>query len=149
MQQEREALENQCVHSVKFVKKYDEITGGRWVDNIPVVFGRMRKLALTNHDHFQPHAKFAYLAGHELALACAKQAGLSDDEEERKNGLEEAYAIDWFTCHFLTDSFASGHMRYKHALQFGLLLKLKLLILKASLDREDNSFISFPKEWRY
>ena len=92
----------------------------------------------THHGVFWEHTCFY--------SACAKQAGLSDDEEERKNGLEEAYAIDWFTCHFLTDSFASGHMRYKHALQFGLLLKLKLLILKASLDREDNSFISFPKE---
>ena len=114
LEQERESLQNQCVHSVNFNKKYDEITGGRWVGGIPVVYGRMMKLALTNHDHFQPHAKFAYLAGHELALECAKQAGLSDDGEERKKGLEEAYAIDGFACHFLTDSFASGHMRYEH-----------------------------------
>jgi hypothetical protein len=30
----------------------------------------------------------------------------------REKLLFEAYSIDAFACHFLTDAFATGHMRY-------------------------------------
>lgn len=93
------------------VKKYDEVTGGKWVLGVPLIFGRMMKLAANNHDHFLPFAEDAYLAGHELALEKAKEASRIEHQEERIGHLEEAYSIDAFACHFLTDSFSSGHLR--------------------------------------
>ena len=47
------------------VKKWDEHTGGKWIFKVPVVSGRMMKLAENNHDHFLPYAKDAYIAAHE------------------------------------------------------------------------------------
>ena len=91
-------------------RKQDEITGGKWLGGIPVKEGRMLRLAKNNHDHFLPHAKSAYLTGHLLAMEKAKEASKSDITEQEKL-LHEAYSIDAFACHFLTDSFASGHIR--------------------------------------
>lgn len=93
------------------VKKWDTITGGKWIFGVPVIFGRMMKLAENNHDHFLPFAKDAYLTGHELALEKAKEASNVEQHERRMRLLEEAYSIDAFACHFLTDSFSSGHLR--------------------------------------
>ena len=56
------------------VEKWDEVTGGTWVFGVPLIFGRIMKLAQNNHDHFLPFAKEAYLVGHELALEKAKEA---------------------------------------------------------------------------
>ena len=70
------------------------------------------KLAENNHDHFQPYAKDAYIVGHELALEKAREASKVGNQEEKiLRLLEEAYSIDAFACHFLTDSFSSGHLR--------------------------------------
>jgi hypothetical protein len=93
------------------VEKWDTITGGKWMIGIPCIFGRIMKLASNNHDHFLPYAKDAYLTGHELALGKAKEAGTSKDPDLKLKLLEEAYTIDAFACHFLTDSFSSGHIR--------------------------------------
>jgi hypothetical protein len=38
-------------------------------------------------------------------------SGRSKDEERSVMLLSEARAIDAFACHFLTDAFASGHIR--------------------------------------
>lgn len=93
------------------VEKWDEVTGGTWVFGVPLIFGRIMKLAQNNHDHFLPFAKEAYLVGHELALEKAKEASKVGKLEQKIRFLEEAYSIDAFACHFLTDSFSSGHLR--------------------------------------
>ena len=92
---------------------WDEITGGVWVAGVPVKPGRMMQLAENNHDHFLPHAKDAYLTGHQLAIEKAREAGnySGNDKDERKRLLHEAFSLEAFSCHFLTDSFASGHIR--------------------------------------
>lgn len=92
-------------------KKWDEVTGGKWVFGVPFIFVRMLKLAQNNYDHFLPFAKEAYLVGHELALEKAKKASKVGQLAQKKRLLEEAYSIDAFGCHFLTDSFSSGHLR--------------------------------------
>lgn len=73
----------------------------------------MLKLAKTNHDHFLPYAKEAYLTGHKLAMDKAREASNKTNAEEKENLLHEALSLDGFACHFLTDSFSSGHIRYK------------------------------------
>ncbi|XP_078364412.1 uncharacterized protein LOC144648836 [Oculina patagonica] len=93
------------------VEKWDEVTGGTWLLGLPVIFGRMMKLAENNHDHFLPFAKEAFLAGHEWALEKARKASKVKHQETKIRLLEEAYTIDAFACHFLTDSFSSGHLR--------------------------------------
>lgn len=93
------------------VEKWDKETGGYWAFGVPLIFGRIMKLAQNNHDHFLPFAKEAYLAGHELALEKAREATIARNLDQKIKVLEEAYAIDAFACHFLTDSFSSGHLR--------------------------------------
>lgn len=62
-----------------------------------------------NFDHFnlKGDAKTAYTIGHYLALKEAEAAGKENDFTR----LQQAYAIEAFASHFLTDTFASGHMR--------------------------------------
>ena len=94
-------------------KTWDKITGGKWLGPLPMEKGRMLQLAENNHDHFLPYAKDAYLTGHQLAIDTAWKAGYyrSSDEDEHKRLLHEAFSLEAFACHFLTDSFASGHIR--------------------------------------
>jgi len=97
-------------------KRWDEITGGGWIFGLPVKQRRMLQLAENNHDHFLPYAKDAYLTGHQLAINKAREAGEYHNEyhneyHKEKMLLHEAFSLDAFACHFLTDSFASGHIR--------------------------------------
>ena len=90
----------------------DEITGGMWFLGIPVIQGRKLELAENNYDHFLPYAKDAYLTGHQLAIEKAREASqYPQDPKLRKKLLHEAFSMEAFACHFLTDSFASGHIR--------------------------------------
>ena len=41
------------------VKKWDKVTGRTWVFGVPLLFGRIMKLAQNNHEHFLPFAKDA------------------------------------------------------------------------------------------
>ena len=91
-------------------KVWDKITGGIWVGCFPVKQGRMLQLAKNNHDHFEPYAKYSYLTGHELAIDKARDAGKCRGDEMTRL-LDEALSMDAFACHFLTDGFASGHIR--------------------------------------
>ena len=93
------------------VKKWDQVTGGYWIKGVPIIFGRIMKLAENNHDHFLPFAKEAYETGHAVALEKARKASKAADQDEKIKLLEEAYSIDAFACHFFTDSFSSGHIR--------------------------------------
>lgn len=60
-----------------------------------------------NSDHFSSQALEVYIIGHRIALRSAQNAGKTKDIE----GLARSYSIDAFGCHFLGDSFASGHVR--------------------------------------
>ena len=94
-------------------KTWDKITGGKWLGPLPMKGGRMLQLAENNHDHFLPHAKGAYLTGHQLAIEKAREAGndRGPDKDKSKRLLHEAFSLEAFALHFLTDSFASGHIR--------------------------------------
>ena len=92
---------------------WDRATGGTWVGGLPVKPGQMLNLAMNNYDHFQPQAEKAYLVGHKLAIAKAREAGLEKDRTNQEKKLMEAYSIDAFACHFLTDSFSGGHIRFE------------------------------------
>lgn len=69
--------------------------------------GRYLKLAYANYDHFGDNAITTYQIGHNVALQVAADAHQKHDLKK----LELAYAINAFACHFLTDRFASGHIR--------------------------------------
>ena len=93
--------------------EWDRVTGGAWVGGLPVVPGRMLNLAAENYDHFQPQAVEAYLVGHQLAIEKAREASRETNAENKKKKLMEAYSMDAFACHYLTDSFSGGHIRFE------------------------------------
>lgn len=72
--------------------------------------GRYGSLASTNFDHFGGSrfqaAKNAFIAGYNIAMKIVKDA-----QPEDVNKLAQAYCVYGFACHYLTDSFSSGHMR--------------------------------------
>jgi len=74
--------------------------------------GRYLKLALKDYDHFDQSAWLTYQAGHQLALKTAYAAVQTKNPQK----LVEAYAMNAFASHFLSDGFASGHMRTQHLL---------------------------------
>jgi hypothetical protein len=70
-------------------------------------------LLKNNFDHFGDQAREAYRAGHRLALKLAAIAGqLKKSNSDLSNKfLMQAFTIELFACHFLTDLFSSGHQR--------------------------------------
>ena len=97
-----------------------------FVDGVKTQFPVRRYLALAsqNHCHFgaQPpdgsiddtvnEALALYRYYHQRAVAEAQQAGRSEGTAaEKEQRLLRALAVDAFGCHFLTDLFASGHLR--------------------------------------
>ena len=74
--------------------------------------GRMLTLAAKNFDHFQPQVKLAYLVGHQLAIEKARLGRKETNAQKKNKLLMEAYSLDAFACHFLTDCFSSGHIRF-------------------------------------
>jgi hypothetical protein len=87
-------------------RAFDEATGGTPIQN-----GRYLNLAFTNFDHFGLDAISCYRTGHALAQATAAKAKAITDPNARAKALLNAYAINAFADHFLTDLFAAGHMR--------------------------------------
>ena len=99
-------------------REWDEVTGGSWIrfsflGDIPKTWGRMLNLAANNTDHFQPQATEAYLAGHQCAINRARRAGREKDRKKKMNLLMEAYSMEAFAGHYLSDCFSSGHIRYE------------------------------------
>jgi hypothetical protein len=88
-------------------EEWNRITGGGSVFSDLFPLGRYLKLAANNADHFGHWAILAYIAGHGAALQHAATAHASQDRKI----LEQAYAMNAFADHFLTDLFASGHLR--------------------------------------
>ncbi len=83
---------------------------------VPFLFSHSRYFDLVekNFDHFAGDAKKAYLAGFQLAVDKAKLAAATrqaGNSEEATKQLLEAFLILLYAAHFLTDLFASGHLR--------------------------------------
>lgn len=97
--------------------------------------GRYLKLSDTDYDHFEEFAWMSYTAGHSVALAKAIEAHNENDIKK----LEEAYAMNAFACHYLSDLFSSGHMRTPHYLLSSLVFPSTLgSILTNYMHNEDN-----------
>eukprot|EP01104_Vermistella_antarctica_P016751 TRINITY_DN5777_c0_g1_i1.p1 TRINITY_DN5777_c0_g1~~TRINITY_DN5777_c0_g1_i1.p1 ORF type:complete len:871 (+),score=227.45 TRINITY_DN5777_c0_g1_i1:86-2614(+) len=89
---------------IKLDVRYNVATGGG--EDLITQPGRYLKLAGTNFDHFGGNAARAYAIAHRVALNAAIDAEIGDDD-----ALAQAYAMNAFADHFLTDLFAAGHMR--------------------------------------
>lgn len=90
---------------------------------------RYFEITNNNFDHFYEWSITAYQQGHHVALEMAQkgyelyQAG---DEFSANNYLSTAYQLNAFACHFLSDTFSSGHLRESSlrsqlSTQFGIL----------------------------
>jgi hypothetical protein len=90
---------------------YNRATGGGSFVSSLFPQGRFLKLASVNFDHFGADAMAAYRAGHAAACHAARAAAAEPDDAARRRGLERAYLMNACADHFLTDLFASGHLR--------------------------------------
>ncbi len=89
-------------------RQFNCITGGGCLASNWWMFpGRYLKLAEQDYDHFGTDALLAYQVGHRLALEQAVNAKKTGDLSR----LTVAYAMNAFASHFLSDRFASGHLR--------------------------------------
>lgn len=93
--------------------EYNVMTGGgSFISPLfPLGTSILQLISHANWDHFVPNALIAYQAGHLAAIDAAKIAGKTKTSKKRLQGLENAYAMNAFACHYLSDSFSSGHMR--------------------------------------
>lgn len=73
--------------------------------------GHVLMLAVHNIDHFGDYAMAAFEAGYDVAMQSAVKAASETDPAKRQEQLAYAYSLLAYACHFLTDRFASGHMR--------------------------------------
>lgn len=95
-------------------KKLNRLTCGGSFINDYIPFGIYLKLSAVNFDHFQPDSLIAYEIGHQVALdtaLLAYQQRINGNSTNAEQLLELAYAQNAFASHFLSDSFASGHIR--------------------------------------
>jgi hypothetical protein len=92
-------------------RQWNVLTGGGSVGTDIWPFGRYLALADTNYDHFGQHAVQAYSIGHQVALAKALEARNAKSNDLQIQLLSAAYTLNAFADHFLTDLFASGHLR--------------------------------------
>jgi hypothetical protein len=90
---------------------YNRATGGGSPFTALFPKGRFLDLAAVNYDHFAFDALAAYRAGHAAACHAALAARGGGSDEERRRLLERAYLMNACADHFLTDLFASGHLR--------------------------------------
>lgn len=120
-------------------RAFDEATGGTSVKN-----GRYLNLAFTNFDHFGMDAIACYKAGHQLAQEVAVKAKSVSEPKERASLLANAYAVNAFADHFLTDLFAAGHMRTPRRALFesaeNELTKIGAGLCAKQMHDEDNKF---------
>lgn len=88
-------------------RRWNCLTGGGCASAWWLSPGRFLALSKLDYDHFGNNAILAYQAGHAVAIDTAIQAHVTGDMKL----LEKAYTINAFASHFLSDRFASGHMR--------------------------------------
>lgn len=82
--------------------------------NMKVLTRKNRYIDLlsVNIDHFAPYSEVAYKKLHAAAMELAKEYGLASRVEPiRAHLLRYAFYYEAAACHFLTDRFASGHIR--------------------------------------
>lgn len=84
--------------------------GGEGFEVMISRWGRYLWIAAYNWDHFGEHARQVYRAGLEVAMQHAATASRQSGAE-RERGLQRAYALLAFACHYLTDAFSAGHIR--------------------------------------
>ena len=116
---------------MKYDLQFNDATGG-WGGF--VVRGLYLDLADSNFDHFDKQAAKTYFTAHEKALKIAASASSTDD-------LRRAYFVDGFGAHFLSDLYASGHIRvprYEISKHCRSLLPVSLKA-KAMHDEDGNS----------
>ena len=81
---------------------------------IPLPYQNLDLLS-ANVDHFAPDAQYVYQIGHNLACSfaiSAKDAKTTGADEATVNRiLSEAYGIEAFVSHYLSDLFSAGHTR--------------------------------------
>ncbi|RYZ60065.1 MAG: hypothetical protein EOP07_01995 [Proteobacteria bacterium] len=73
------------------------------------------ELATNNVDHFGWHNMKKYVAEHDKALEFAVRAYQESDGRKKEELLRKALFTNAFADHFLTDGFASGHVRTPRA----------------------------------
>ena len=91
--------------------EWNRITGGGTRVYAMYPMGRYLSLAAENWDHFTHFAVAAYQAGHDVAMSKASTIQLEFHEDQWTVALQEAYAMNAFADHFLTDLFSAGHLR--------------------------------------
>jgi len=124
------------------------------LDTLTLRFPMRRYLALAsqNHCHFacqnwlyseqENPALSLYRAYHERAMREAREASSFQE-------LEAAIVVDAFGCHFLTDLFASGHIRTPRAVlgtRFGI--AMGALMMSKWMHDEDNRLGLWVTHWR-
>lgn len=86
-------LSNETLHKIYYMKE-----------------GRYLRLEDRNFDHFGEDAWESYTVGHKIALDMAIDANKTQDKQK----LSQAYAINAFANHYLSDAFSTGHFRTPH-----------------------------------
>lgn len=109
-------------HAMEKNKQYAAITAGNRIAKFLIphihlsfvglaLYTRYLELLKTNFDHFGDDALLAYEAGHEVALNTALSAAREQDQTESAKQFVKALTQELFAAHFLSDAFASGHLR--------------------------------------
>lgn len=99
------------------IEKQKDLSGSQIADQngqYGKIFGTAYlEMALCNEDHFGWNNMKRYIAEHQKALDFAKQAHDTPTENKKLRGelLNRAMFQNSFADHFLTDGFASGHVR--------------------------------------
>lgn len=93
---------------LEYDRQFNCITGGGCNPSTWWTYpGRYLILTNDNFDHFGDDARVAYKVGHDIAIQEAIIAHQTKDVSK----LEYAYAINAYASHFLSDRFATGHIR--------------------------------------
>ncbi|MBC7658499.1 MAG: hypothetical protein H7249_02195 [Chitinophagaceae bacterium] len=74
-------------------------------------FPKYLELSTTNYNHFGWFNMVFYVKYHGRALALAVQAHDETDAKKKDSLLNQALIVNAFSDHFLTDGFATGHIR--------------------------------------
>jgi hypothetical protein len=105
---------------------FEQLGTDRWLERLGSRIVGYTNLLLWNFDHFGSCAVTAYSVGHRVALLTARDAGTafrasgfaslsSADRATQLRAarakLEQAFAMDAFASHFLSDLFSAGHIR--------------------------------------
>ncbi|MBN9230463.1 MAG: phospholipase [Legionella sp. 40-6] len=131
------------LHATEINKQSNRLTCGGSKVSEYIPFGTYLKLAEVNFDHFSPDSLKAYEAGHQTALNTAMQAYQQKKMGNNKTAqqlLELAYAQNAFANHFLSDSFAAGHLRTpRRAISEHIKLPAILQLLLANLMHDEDN----------